>query len=481
METAKKIVKAGYILLIMAVCTVPFLGMLLGWGSESTENRTAAGLPELYTVTENTREWNTAYTTELGDYYSENFGFRQELVTAYSWLNEKLFFRSANPKVTVGNDGWYYFNETIDDYAGISALSDRGIYRLKKTLDLMNRYASDNNITMLFFSAPNKNSIYPEYMPRYIQHSNQPSNLDRLSEVLSDSDYYVNIKKVLQDSAKDKSRSIYLKNDSHWNNIGALAAYNAMQDNLNSRISHYDYCPIDESGLTITETDTSGDLTRMLYPSFDQKSLQYDLGLEKAFSSDKPLTDLMAQEINTTCQGRYYNAICYRDSFFNALIPIQSNAFAKVRYTRQNPYDLTAAKSGNFHIAVVEIVERNLPDLLKNAPIMDALQTQAPQITRQRYAQQDCHFVDEGNALVFSGAIGDWVELKDDSNIYIELRSAGGQSFFYEAFPILTDDAYGDNGFSLRINKYTLHNDEYEAYLHVGNEELTRYAELQLD
>ena len=93
MEKAKKFAKAVYILLILTVCTIPFLVMLLGWGSESTENRTAAGLPELYTVTENTREWNTAYTTELGEYYSENFGFRQELVTAYSWLNEKLFRR----------------------------------------------------------------------------------------------------------------------------------------------------------------------------------------------------------------------------------------------------------------------------------------------------------------------------------------------------------------------------------------------------
>ena len=481
MNTLKKSCLIAYILLIAVACSLPFAGMVFGWGAKSTENRTMTGMPDLYTAEEGGIDPNLNYTAELGDYYSDNFGFRQELVTANSWFNEAVFGRSSNEKTVVGKEGWYYLSETLMDYTGVSAFSDRGIFRLRKTLDLMNRFSEEGNITFVFFVAPNKNSIYPEYMPRYIQHSNQPSNLDRLSAVLSDSDYYVNVKKVLQDSAKDKSRSIYLKNDSHWNNIGALAAYNAMQDNLNSRISHYDYCPVDEGGLNVSETDTSGDLTRMLYPSFDQKALQYDLGLTKEFSSDKPLTDLMAQEINTTCQGRYYNAICYRDSFFNALIPIQSNAFAKVRYTRQNPYDLTAARSGGFHIAVLEIVERNLPDLLKNAPIMDAIQTEEPRITRRRYAQQDCHFVDEGNALVFSGAIGDWVELKDDSNIYIELRSAGGQSYFYEAFPILTDDAYGDNGFSLRINKYTLHNDEYEAYLHVGNEELTRYTELQLD
>lgn len=479
MKLFKKICECFYIIIIMAVCTIPLIGMIFGWGSESTENRTLSSLPDLFTVTEDSTEFNTEYTTELGDYYSENFGFRQELVTANSLLNEKLFFRSANEKVTLGKDGWYYFNETLDDYTGRSALSDRGIYRLKKTLDLINEYAEESNIKMIFFSAPNKNSIYPQYMPWNIRKSNQPSNLDRLNEILSDSDYYLNVKDDLQELADNSTTNIYLKHDSHWNNLGALEAYNAVQRNLNSRIESFDYMPV--SNTDITEIECSGDLTEMLYPSLNKTDVQYDLGIPVNFSSEQPLTNLMASEINTTCQGRYYTAICYRDSFFNSMININSNAFAKVRYTRTFPYDITAAKSGNFNIAILEIAERNIPTLLNEAPLMDAVRKNAPEVTEKVEAEQYCEFTEDEEFFKFSGELGDWAELDTQSNIYIELRGSDGKSYYYEAFPILSGDANNDNGFSIRITKYGLANDDYEIFIHVGSEESTEYTELKVN
>ena len=287
----KKYFVVAYILLITAACSLPFVGMICGWGAKSTENRTMTGLPDLYTAEEDRIDPNLNYTAELGEYYSDNFGFRQELVTAHSWLNETVFGRSSNEKTVVGKRGWYYLSETIDDYTGVSALSDRGIYRLQKTLDLMNEFSEEGNITFVFFVVPNKNSIYPEYMPDSIMASEKPSNLDRLNKAMRARLYFLDVKSVLVKSAKDRTRYIYLKNDSHWNNIGALAAYNALQENLNLRIEKYDYMPIDESKLYISQTEISGDLTTMLYPSLTKTDIQYELGLPKNFSSNKPLRD----------------------------------------------------------------------------------------------------------------------------------------------------------------------------------------------
>ena len=192
----------------------------------------------------------------------------------------------------------------------------------------------------------------------------------------------------------------------------------------------------------------------------------------------------MDPEINTTCQGRYYNIICYRDSFFNALIPINSNAFAKARYTRTStasPYDLNAAKTGDYNIALIEIAERNLPDVLCSAPIMDAPRVKSPSVTRRRYAGQSCTFVDDGESFIIDGEIGDWAEMTTESNIYIELRGSSDKSYYYEAFPIRSGDSYADNGFSAHISKYNLKNDEYRVYLHVGDQKLSRYTELTLN
>ncbi|MDD6395305.1 MAG: hypothetical protein PUB37_03880 [Firmicutes bacterium] len=480
MKKLRKLFSFVYIFAILVVCTVPMLGMFLGWGSESTENRTLSGLPELINATEDSKELNTEYTAELGDYISENFGFRQELVTANSVINEKLFFRASNEKVILGKDGWYYFNETRDDYTGRSALSDRGIYRLKKTLDLINEYAETNNITMVFFSAPNKNSMYQQFMPGNIIKSKKQSNLDRLSESMTYCDYYIDMKAELKSKMEKDSRYYYLKNDSHWNNLGALTAFNSIENNINERIDKFDY-----TNYTVpknaTVIETTGDLTDMLYPSIQRTDVQYDLDIPVEFASEQPLTNMMASEINTTCQGRYFNAICYRDSFFNSMINITSNAFARVRYTRTFPYDITAARSGKYNIAIVEIAERNLPTLLNEAPIMDAVAKNMPGVTTAVSSEQPCSFKDEGEYLKISGEIGDWAELETNSNIYIELRSSNGESYYYEAFPILSGDANGDDGFSIRISKYGLANDSYDAFVHVGDKYKTKYAKLKFE
>lgn len=483
MKGLKKLCAVTYVLLITAASSLPFFGMVFGWGAKSTENRTMTGMPDLYTATEDKIDPNLNYTSELGEFYSDNFGFRQELVTANSLINKVIFGQSSNKKTVAGKEDWYFLSETLDDYTGASAFTERGIYRLSKTLDLMNRYSTEGNITFLFFVAPNKNSIYPEYMPWNIRRSSSPSNLDRLTRAMRGKLYYLDLKSALVNAAKDRSRYIYLKNDSHWNNIGALVAYNLVQNNLNSRIEKYDYMPIDESKLYISQTEVSGDLTLMLYPGLTKTDVQYELGIPKDFSSEKPLTNLMDSEINTTCQGRYYYALCFRDSFFNALIPINSNAFAKARYTRNaktSPYDLNAAKSGDYNIVMIEIAERNLPNVLYSAPLMDAPEVSAPKASHRRYAEQKCTFVDDGESFIFNGELGDWVDLNTKSNIYIELRNSGNISHFYEAFPILSGESYADNGFSAHISKYNLKNDEYQIFIHVGDEELTRFTELTL-
>ena len=130
---------------------------------------------------------------------------------------------------------------------------------------------------------------------------------------------------------------------------------------------------------------------------------------------------------------------------------------------------------------MVEIAERNLPNVLYSAPIMDAPRVESPDVTRRRYVEQKCSFVDDGESFIINGEIGDWAEINTDSNIYIELRSSSDKSYYYEAFPILSGDSYADNGFSAHISKYNLKNDEYRIFLHVGNQELTRYTELQLN
>ena len=91
MKGLKKLCAVTYVLLITAASSLPFFGMVFGWGAKSTENRTMTGMPDLYTATEDKIDPNLNYTSELGEFYSDNFGFRQELVTANSLINKVIF------------------------------------------------------------------------------------------------------------------------------------------------------------------------------------------------------------------------------------------------------------------------------------------------------------------------------------------------------------------------------------------------------
>ena len=56
----------------------------------------------------------------------------------------------------------------------------------------------------------------------------------------------------------------------------------------------------------------------------------------------------------------------FRDSFGNALYPFMAEDFREATITRQMPYPLAQVQAGD--TVVVEIVERNLANLLKYPP-----------------------------------------------------------------------------------------------------------------
>lgn len=68
----------------------------------------------------------------------------------------------------------------------------------------------------------------------------------------------------------------------------------------------------------------------------------------------------------------------FRDSFGNAVLPFFAQAFREAEFSRAVPYrlDLTAARQAD--AVVVEIVERNLPDLTVRAPVMPAPRRDLP-------------------------------------------------------------------------------------------------------
>ena len=112
----------------------------------------------------------------------------------------------------------------MNDFLGKAVLSEGDIKRIYRSLYLQSEYLAGKGIKFVFAAAPNKNTIYPEYIPERYERRNAESNLERLNEYLKGRKVaYINWQSVLEGNKGEQL--LYHKKDTHWNNYGALLAY----------------------------------------------------------------------------------------------------------------------------------------------------------------------------------------------------------------------------------------------------------------
>ena len=371
-----KILKTIYITLTFAMLLLPLLSMPFTSGASGAEKRKLAEMPKII----EDGKFNTEFTRKFDTYFSENFGFRPQLITAYSGLAYKAFGDSLNEKIITGKDGWLYFNETMNDYLGKAVLSQGDISRIYRSLYLQTEYLAGKGIKFVFAAAPNKNTIYPEHMPERYKKSSSESNLERLNDYLEGKRVkYINWQALLTENKGEQL--LYHKKDTHWNNYGALLAYRETVRKAEELVPGIkgDYCT--DASYTIERT-WEGDLLTMLLPSSHEKDEQFVFDIGNEYNYIRPIRTLEDLLIETERKSKVnqnpadldggINLLMFRDSFANALIPFLSGQFDHALYSRALPFDYSLLNSAKPDLVVAEIAERNLPNLLLYAPAMPA-------------------------------------------------------------------------------------------------------------
>ena len=346
-----------YILLFLGICLTPFLGMAVLDPSEAAANEILANPPKL-TLRDGSLNMSVADDTE--EYIADRFAFRQELVTAWAKLNAKLLHTSVQEQVILGNEDWLFYDSPKDDFMGICEDEERIAYGASN-LALMEEYVHGLGAEFTFVIAPNKNSLYPQYMPDYLPQGNT-SNAVLLTEQLdaldvSDTDLFTAFSK--------QTEVLYFRTDSHWNGRGAALAADAILETLHIPSAYFteDFTP-DEAH--------KGDLYEMLYPAGTETESDYTPAKGFGFRYDTEPSGGNAIKIETSCDSATGSLVCWRDSFGISLHPYLANRFEKAFFSRSSAYDLTEAAQRNATAVVIELVQRNLSQLWENPPILPA-------------------------------------------------------------------------------------------------------------
>ena len=87
-----------------------------------------------------------------------------------------------------------------------------------RNLALMQEYAALRGAQLLFVCAPDKNTVYPEFMPARYVRSTSERNLDRLLASLREQGVpFCDVRDVLRNA----NSLTYYRTDSHWNGYGS--------------------------------------------------------------------------------------------------------------------------------------------------------------------------------------------------------------------------------------------------------------------
>lgn len=344
-----KIFTAAFVLL----CLLPSAGMLFLPPTEPAANERLASAPRL--LDEDGR-LNPSVLDETTAYLADHFALRQQMVTANAALQTGLLASSPAEDVIYGKNGWLYYAKTLDDYQNRATLSETEAEQIAQIVAGIQTFCAARGASFLFTIAPNKNSLYPEHMPaRYLQ-SGEAGNYERLAPYLDE--YGVRYADLFTFFAAQEE-ILYLHTDSHWSNRGAAKVHDFLMTTLGLPYSAFADAPF------TAENTHRGDLYEMLYPTGASRETQQQYRF--TFSHVREPRSAEDILIETRADGAANGRLIFcRDSFGNALYPFLAENFAEGIITRQMPYPLAQVRQGD--TVIVEIVERNLANLLRYPP-----------------------------------------------------------------------------------------------------------------
>lgn len=430
---SKKIISVIFTAACLLCCVIPFAGMTIAMSNDAVGNEQQTTLPSLYSED---GDFNEKYLQQLGDYFSTHFAFRPQIISADAEVQKALFGTSNLNSVVVGKNNWLYYSSTLDNYLGRNLMSPRAIFNTRHNLEITQEYLNNNGIKFLFTVPPNKNTLYPENMPYYYsKKESESSNLKNFTASLKNSKLnYCDLYTTL--SSYDEV--LYHEQDSHWNNKGALIAYNEILDKLGKIHNNYD------TAEAVRTKNFYGDLGKMIYPSTQQPEYNYEYDINKTYSyltPTKSVEEAMISTQNAQASGRLY---MYRDSFGNALLPYFANAYGSAYFTKAFPVNL-ALETGiqKSDTVIFEIAERNLIWFAQSPPVIPARELRVPSNITESDSKSDVKAeISQVNMQYVSvtGAV-DSKLCSDDSELIVLVKDKDGKSRAFEAFTTSNDSS----------------------------------------
>jgi alginate O-acetyltransferase complex protein AlgJ len=356
----RRVADAGLIALFLVVLWLPTWDWL--WGLDRSlapnENRKLAEFPKFSAMT-----FPGPYLAAFGEFFQDHFGFRKQLVHWNVHWKQKFFNESPVKMALQGRDGWLYWASEgmLENYTGQSQFKQSDLQNWQKLLEARRDWLAERGEKYLFVVAPNKESIYPEYLPEWVVKTGRPGKLDQfLAYMRAHSTVPIlDLRPSLIEAKKDGPT--YLVTDTHWNSFGGFIAYQQIIRALQPQVPGLQ--PLALNAFSRTPTiGHGGDLAVCIQQQDQMQETQAII-----FKPRWPLAPLkqagthnrFTEGVVTKNPDQSGKAVIFRDSFAEALAAFMGYHFNEVLYIWQPQWDKELLEVEKPDLVIDEIVERH--------------------------------------------------------------------------------------------------------------------------
>ncbi len=329
-----------------------------------------------FSLSENSSPWDLV--NNFTNFFNDNFGFRTWLIHNNTYLTAKYLRTSAIPYVTIGKDGWlFYTSESLDDgqstndYQGLVPLDNSKLEAILENLSRLDRNLEEKGIIFMVLVAPNKQTIYGDYLPDNLSKRGHETRFDQIKRFLVGKDInFLEVRSILQNPPENYPT--FYKTDTHWNTYGAYLTAKLLMEELNKIDPKVE--KIKNQNFTFDRMNDieSGDIATML--SLEEFYKDEDISIKSKNKNENKLNTKLQTYKNGISGFRIKSKndngqkiIVFSDSYGAKLIPFISPHFTSSLFLGGGKYrvDENIVDSEKPDIVVWEVAERFV-NLLSN-------------------------------------------------------------------------------------------------------------------
>lgn len=165
-------------------------------------------------------------TGKITGYVNDRIGLRDEMILAYTVLNDRLFGKMVHPIYTYGKDGYVF--PRMGNPVEYGEFQDAFADMVKQMQD----YCEARSVPFLFAFEPSKTSVLQEYLPAGVRYDNSWVN-QFLAALEERGVRYVDNTGVMRERIEAGEEVFNRQFDAgHWNDVGAFYGVNTILETL---------------------------------------------------------------------------------------------------------------------------------------------------------------------------------------------------------------------------------------------------------